>query len=370
MNDISLFDLSALLVKDNPFKGQRAAEFKAQFKQYRTRNPSEFLFLDLEHSMHSHHVLSSPIASKINDETSFEDFDPDVVNIVKTFFTKNKDLNFDEETINWASRLALTEDHLEKPAESPVQISRISEPISQVPAYQPEQTDILNIAFPTTSDEELNLARTTYDFVSNNAISWGEVAEICFNIAKAKHVNNNLKNADMERIEKDRKAQLIETIHKYLAISALSTLSRDDLSKMSLQSLEELKARCVSKFETCKTSEAAVSILNIASMIVNSIAPNGIKLRKRRIKMNSIKDTLIQTLFSSNTVTGAAFLMSLDERNVRVSNGWLIASKVIEIMLDKLEVVDAEDEKGPVVEELDSNENDDSPNYADMQLRD
>lgn len=371
-NDIALYDLSALIVEDNPFKGQRANEFKALFRQFRTNNSLEFIFADISNSVHSHHVIHNTLTKSFDDSSLFSDLDPEIQKSVKSFFTKNENLSFDEATISWASQLPLTIVDSE-----PRNLQVVENEVEVVEEIEenPQQIDLLDLQFsPSDFDfSGVNLERTSYDSASNKAISWNDVADICFNIAKAKHVNISAKNIDLERIEKDRKAQLIDQIHKYLNISALSILNRSDLSQMSIQSLEELKARCETKFETLKTSEALISAINVGSMITSSIFPQGIPLPKgRRIRLKSIKDSLVQTLFSSNTVTGSAFLLTLDKHNIRISNGVLIATKIGEILLDNIEVVDtSENDSDPIIEEVESeNPENGIGGYADLDLVD
>ena len=384
--DIALYDLSALIVEDNPFKGQRANEYKALFRQYRTNNSNEFTFVDINDSVHSHHVIHNSYSQSLSDASSFDDLDREIQIVVKSFFTKNSELNFDEKTLAWSTVLPYPT--IEEPIIEENQslananianandVSGGGIGVNDLQHEPTQQIDLLDLSFPASSLDfsNVNLERTSYDSASNKAISWNDVADICFNIAKAKHVNLTAKNVDLERIEKDRKTQLIEQIHKYLNISALSILNRSDLSQMSIQSLEELKSRCESKYETLKTSEALISAINVGSMITSSVFPNGIPLPKgRRLRMKSIKDSLVQTLFSSNTVTGSAFLLTLDKHNIRISNGLLIATKIGEILLDNIEVVGPDERSTAVVEEVeesDHNEdNNDVGEYADMELR-
>lgn len=349
-----IFDLSLVIDGDNPFTSMVAdadviRRLPLHFNSYRDSHPGEFTFI-----------------KNIYSETSVP-LNSHVMNVIGGFFHENPNIITQSEGMkNWLMTIQPVQPVI-PPANPPA--GPASQPGS-LPAIQPttptviEPAESFAIERSVEGDEDLDI-RSMYDAISNRTLSYEEVIDLCFNIAKSKHVSSNVKNINLRRVEEERRRHLIESISKYLCIQGIGIVRPDDLSKMDGAALEELLTRCESRFETLKAMEVMKSGLNVGSTLVSSIFPEGIPLgRKYRLKFKNIKDTVTSTLFSPNTSTGAAFSMYLDKHHFRINNGTLIATKIVEIALNNLEVVKVD---GPRVEEPEEPSPEDE--FRDMPLQ-
>lgn len=351
MTDLALYDLCFYLSDDNPYRSERKGELKSRFKI--KRDEIQPLFIDILENVRSHHIYSNNGSIQLNDSSRLSDLG-EVENIVKGFFFENIDkFDQDDKLLEWSKPII----------SNPIPI--VTQPVIENTESNDESIeieDITPIPSITAIKPVANVGKTIYDHLSYHTLSWEEVCEICFNLAKKQHLNINAKSASIEKIESERKTQLIETIHKYLQIGALERLKQKDLASMDLESLEELRRRCEMTFETLKTKEVLSSTINIASTVMTNIFPDGIPLGKqRRMRTKNIKDLILNSLCNSTSVTGSAFNMYLEKHSVRISNGLLIAAKLGEIFLSNVEIVQKSDE--PVIEELPP-----TGTYADISL--
>lgn len=355
-----IFDLSLVIDGDNPFismvgETDIIRRLPILFNAYRNEHPREFTFIKNIYS-----ETSIPLSSN-------------VMNVIGGFFHENPNIITQSEGMkNWLMTIQPAQPTI--PAIPPASLAA-------GPASQPQPGQPVGLATPSTptviepaesfaiersveGDEDLDM-RSMYDAISNRTLSYEEVIDLCFNIAKSKHVSSNVKNINLRRVEEERRRHLIESISKYLCIQGIGIVRPDDLSKMDGTALEELLTRCESRFETLKAMDVMKSGLNVGSTLVSSIFPEGIPLgRKYRLKFKNIKDTVTSTLFSPNTPTGAAFSMYLDKHHFRINNGTLIATKIVEIALNNLEVVKVD---GPRVEEPEEPSPEDE--FRDMPLQ-
>ena len=187
---------------------------------------------------------------------------------------------------------------------------------------------------------------TNYDISSNKLLSIKEVRELSINIARSLLAKNLTQDIEIQKIETKKRKDLILQIQKYKNIKKIAALLNDDITDMSINQLELCLEQCKKYHETFKLQEIVKSSLNGGKAILSAALPNGIRIGKKRIKMNSgLSDELINTLFDSTSVIGKSFDNIVQKHNFHINDDALILLKIGELFIKNIKVEDVSEEE-------------------------
>ena len=187
---------------------------------------------------------------------------------------------------------------------------------------------------------------TNYDISSNKLLSIKEVRELSINIARSLLAKNLTQDIEIQKIETKKRKDLILQIQKYKNIKKIAALLNDDITDMSINQLELCLEQCKKYHETFKLQEIVKSSLNGGKAILSAALPNGIRIGKKRIKMNSgLSDELINTLFDSTSVIGKSFDNIVQKHNFHINDDALILLKIGELFIKNIKVEDVPEEE-------------------------
>lgn len=210
---------------------------------------------------------------------------------------------------------------------------------------------------------------TNYDISSNKLLSIKEVRELSINIARSLLAKNLTQDIEIQKIETKKRKDLILQIQKYKNIKKIAALLNDDITDMSINQLELCLEQCKKYHETFKLQEIVKSSLNGGKAILSAALPNGIRIGKKRIKMNSgLSDELINTLFDSTSVIGKSFDNIVQKHNFHINDDALILLKIGELFIKNIKVEDVPEEELQKINEKKQKQSEQEPEIDQFQF--
>lgn len=331
-----IYDDRYEMLNDNPFDD---GNLKMKAKTYVNEHNKEFILNDWKENIHSKDVIEIDDNSydgmifncKMNDDlniSSIENF----ANIVKGFFNKyNTKFLFSNELMEWANTTTSTK------------ISTNTQPLNDdsFDSYS-EEVDSIDISegvdYFDTRTEKIEFI--TYDSSSSIALTYDEICKMCINQARRQLITSRSKNVEVEKLELDRKNELIDEILKLYEIAEIQIETKKDLTRLSIPELEELLKRCEIKFDSLKTKDMIKTWLSTGSIVYDNVFPGGLPIGKnRKLRVKSIGKDLDNVLLNSRTVSGQAFRRILDKHHVHISDETMVLSKLANILIKNAEIV-------------------------------
>ena len=202
---------------------------------------------------------------------------------------------------------------------------------------------------------------TNYDISSEKLLGLSQVRELSVNIARSLLAKNIKIDYDIQKLEIKKRKDLIVQIQKYKNIKKIAALLDDDIVDMSIDQLEICLEQCKKYHETFKLQEVIKSTFNGAKVGLSCFLPNGIKIGKKRIKMEGIGDELVSTLFDSTTVIGKSFDNIAQKYNFHINDDALVLLKIGETIIKGIKIENVEDENENPSEESKSNHSKSKP---------
>ena len=83
---------------------------------------------------------------------------------------------------------------------------------------------------------------------------------------------------------------------------------------------------------------------------MNAFLPNGIKVGKKRIKIDGVGDELISTLFDSTSVIGKSFDNIVQKYNFHINDDALVLLKIGEVLIKGIKIENADPEPDPLAQ--------------------
>lgn len=185
---------------------------------------------------------------------------------------------------------------------------------------------------------------TNYDISAEKLLGLSQVRELSINIARSLLVKNIQVDVEVQKLETKRRKELIVQIQKYKNIKKIAALLDDDIIDMSIDQLEICLEQCKKYHETFKLQEVIKSSFNGGKLVLNAFLPNGIKIGKKRIKLDGIADELIGTLFDSTSVIGKSFDNLAQKYNFHINDDALVLLKIGETIIKGIKIENVEDE--------------------------
>ena len=181
---------------------------------------------------------------------------------------------------------------------------------------------------------------TNYDISSSKLLTLVEVRELSVNIARSLLAKNINVDIEIQKLESKKRKDLIVQIQKYKNIKKIAALLDDDITDMSIDQLEICLEQCKKYHETFKLQEVIKSTMNGGKLLMNAFMPNGIKIGRKRVKIDGIGDELVTQLFDSTTVIGKSFDNVAQKYNFHINDDMLILLKIGESLIKNIKIED------------------------------
>lgn len=323
---------------DNPFENDSQKIRLQKLLNFISENPKDFMIDDYINKLLFKNV-------KVNDPKLKENItDNRVCNKVKDFFKTLK--NIPQTLKDWANNGKV----FEGPEEDEEKKEEEEKNEEEDKNEEEEIVKINKNKFAYSVTEGI----TNYDISSSRLLTYNELRELAINIARSLLAKNLNTDIEIQKLETKKRKDLIIQIQKYKNIKKIAALINDDITDMSINQLEICLEQCKKYHETFKLQEIIKSSLNGGKAIFSAALPNGIRIGKKRIKLNGIGDELINTLFDSTTVIGKSFDNIIQKYNFHINDDALILLKIGELFIKniKIENIEEEQPKDPIVESV------------------
>lgn len=338
-----LYDDKYNIQSDNPFPDDEDGSMKIKTRNHIKNNPDDFVFYDWKENAHSRDVLEIDSENKqyvvfgrnlasIQNVSEVANFG----NVIKGFFNQNNGhFHFSNELMNWASA----------GGNFAVQEQPQFDEVSADESYDFDEEADEGNGVDYFDGGEGKIEITTYNFGSDTALTFEEVCKLCINQARKQLVSSRSKSISIEKIEADRKNELIDEILKLYEIGEIKIMDKRDLTKLSISELEELRKRVEIKFDSCKTREMIHIWLDTGSLIYETVFPDGLPLGKgRHLRVNGVGKEIDKTILNPTTVSGQAARRILEKHHFHVSDEAMVFSKLANIISKNAEIVHEGDE--------------------------
>lgn len=276
-------------------------------------------------------ILTNPIANDVKD--FLKDFKDDLPDDLKKWIGEKVEVTPVEEEEDEAE-----EETKEETAENNAQGSAQTTSEGNTQANDIVKLDKNKYAYSMTD------GITNYDISAEKLLGLSQVRELSINIARSLLVKNIQVDVEVQKLETKRRKELIVQIQKYKNIKKIAALLDDDIIDMSIDQLEICLEQCKKYHETFKLQEVIKSSFNGGKLVLNAFLPNGIKIGKKRIKLDGIADELIGTLFDSTSVIGKSFDNLAQKYNFHINDDALVLLKIGETIIKGIKIENVEDE--------------------------
>lgn len=339
-----IFDDKYNIVNDNPFVNDKGNVLKLKAKNEIVTNSKNYIFYDWKENVHSKDVLeidsgdykNSLFGVDMSEDINISDID-EFSNIVKGFFIRHDaNYRFSDDLMSWVKNnyIEYVNNNIEESEEIDEEFSEFSE--------------IGNDYFGNEPKVEI----ISYNFSSDITLTFEEVCKLCLNKARNQLVTTRTRNLDIEKIETNRKNELIDEILKLYEIGEIAIESERDLAKLSISELEELRKRCEIKFDSLKTREMIRTWLSTSNTVYENVFPGGLPIgRGRKLRVKSVGKEFENVILNPRTVSGQAFRRILDKHHIHVSDETMVMSKLVNILIKNAEIVRSDEESEETDEE-------------------
>ena len=330
---------------DNPFSDDPMGDKKRKLKKYISLHGDSFL--ELNYLVNNRFMILFPeITELFGTEVSNSDLTG------TTFNNKLKQIIADspcasDELKQWGSKLdPIPEPPKEEPP-APVQqggnVTSVIQPQQQ--QQQPTIPPQVPIHVPQSEQIQLNLAKileggTMYDMYSERTLTYDELRTISINIARSLLDPKQKSDDTLAELENEERRRLINAIQEFKNVTVISPYIEDDIGKMSVEQLKNLREKCEKLHSQFKVNEVLKSGFNVCSMAYDTLFPEGIPISKNKhLQFGGIGEELKSKLLDNTKTIGFGFSRFLQKHDINITDELTILITMGEIIASKAKVV-------------------------------
>lgn len=328
---------------DNPFSDDPMGDKKRKLKKYISLHGDAFL--ELNYLVNNRFMILFPETTELfGTEVSNSDLTGTVFN------NKLKQIIADspcvsEELKQWGLKL---DPIPELAKQEPPALVQQGGNKTTTTIIQPQTTVVppqVPIHMPQNEQIQLNLAKileggTMYDMYSERTLTYDELRNISINIARSLLDPKQKSDDTLAELENEERRRLINAIQEFKNVTVISPYIEDDIGKMSVEQLKNLREKCEKLHSQFKVNEVLKSGFNVCSMAYDTLFPEGIPISKNKhLQFGGIGEELKSKLLDNTKTIGFGFSRFLQKHDINITDELTILITMGEIIASKAKVV-------------------------------